>query len=57
MTVPYCAVKLRRRGIGVELSHRYFLDGAAHCAAAARGVATPTMFDLALPELEEEPVA
>ena len=29
MTVPYyCAVKLKRKGIGIELSERYWSDGA-----------------------------
>jgi DNA modification methylase len=55
-TVPYCAIKLRRRGLGVELSHPYFLDGAAHCAAAAREMSIPTMFDLALVEASAEEV-
>jgi DNA methylase len=53
MTVPYCAIKLRRRGLAVELAHRYFLDGAAHCAAAAHDVATPSLFDL----VDADPVA
>jgi len=44
--VPYCAVRLGRRGLGVELNPRYFADGAAYCAAAARELATPTLFDL-----------
>lgn len=46
MTVPYCAIKLGRRGCGVELAKPYFLDGAAYCAAAAREVSMPSLFDL-----------
>ena len=46
MTVPYCAVKLGRRGVGVELNPTYFRDGAAYVEAAARQVAVPTLFDL-----------
>jgi hypothetical protein len=46
MTVPYCAVKLKRRGIGVELSPVYFQDGVRYVEAAARQVAVPTLFDL-----------
>jgi len=46
MTVPYCAVKLGRRGLGFELNPNYFADGASHCAAAAAEVSTPTLFDL-----------
>ncbi|HEV7675865.1 MAG TPA: DNA methyltransferase, partial [Candidatus Angelobacter sp.] len=45
MTVPYCAVKLRRRGRGCELEPRYFLDGAEYCRAAEEKIATPTLFD------------
>ncbi|MFL6314776.1 MAG: hypothetical protein ACJ71W_21940 [Terriglobales bacterium] len=50
MTVPYCAVKLRRRGRGCELEPRYFLDGAEYCRAAEEKLATPTLFDLTGPE-------
>jgi hypothetical protein len=50
MTVPYCAVKLRRRGRGCELETRYFLDGAEYCKAAEAELATPTLFDLTDPE-------
>jgi hypothetical protein len=46
MTVPYCAVKLRRRGLGVELNPDYFRDGAAYVQAAAAEMAMPTLFDL-----------
>jgi hypothetical protein len=44
MTVPYCALKLGRRGMGVELSPGYFRDGCAHVAAMAREVSTPGLF-------------
>jgi DNA modification methylase len=47
MTVPYRAIKLGRRGLGVELCHRYFLDGAAYCQAAEREMSMPTLFDVA----------
>lgn len=46
MTVPYCAVKLGRKGIGIELNPRYFLDGCRWVEAAAREMAVPTLFDL-----------
>lgn len=46
MTVPYRAVMQKRFGVGIELSHRYFLDGAAYCHAAARDVAMPDLFAL-----------
>jgi hypothetical protein len=52
-TVPYCAVKLRRRGLGVELNAEYFADGVAYCGEAEREASAPTLFDL----LEEEGAA
>ncbi len=45
-TVPYCAVKLGRRGIGVELNPTYWRDGVAYVQAAARKAQVPTLFDL-----------
>jgi DNA modification methylase len=52
MTVPYRAVKLGRKGIGIELNHNYFLDGSAYCEAAEQQASAPTLFELA--EMEEE---
>ena len=49
MTVPYCAIKLGRKGLGIELNNRYFLDGVAYCAAAERDMSMPGLFDT-LPE-------
>ncbi|KFC63996.1 putative DNA methyltransferase [Bosea sp. LC85] len=46
MTVPYRAILLGRKGIGVELNPGYFLDGALHCAAAEDRIAVPSLFDL-----------
>jgi DNA modification methylase len=46
MTVPYCAIRLGRYGRGCELSPPYFLDGAAYCAGAARGMAMPDLFGM-----------
>lgn len=46
MTVPYCAVKMKRRGIGIELSPKYFRDGVSYLEAAEREMAVPTLFDL-----------
>jgi hypothetical protein len=45
MTVPYRAVKLKRKGVGVELNPGYFLDGVAYVEAAAREMAMPDLFD------------
>lgn len=52
MTVPYCAIKLGRYGMGVELNNRYFLDGAAYCAAASIDQGMPDLFDC-LPEMAQ----
>src|SRR5262249_30656911 len=46
MTVPYCAVKLARRGVGVELTPTYFGDGPAYVEAAAGEASMPPLFDL-----------
>lgn len=53
-TVALCALKLGRRGIGVELNSRYFADSVGYCQAAARDVKAPTLFDLA--EIESEAI-
>ena len=44
MTVPYCAVKAGRKGIGIELSSRYWIDGAAYCKSAEEDVSMPDLF-------------
>lgn len=46
MTVPYCAVKMGRRGTGIELNPRYFADGAAYVKTAADEASVPALFDL-----------
>jgi DNA modification methylase len=51
MTVPYRAIKLGRKAIGIELNENYFLDGAAYCKAAEIDVNSPTLFELN--EIEE----
>lgn len=45
MTVPVTALKMGRRGRGVELNHEYFLDGVKYLEAAERGQSMPTLFD------------
>jgi DNA modification methylase len=55
MTVPYRAIKLGRKGIGIELSPSYFDDGAMYCAAAEREMLMPSLFDLSN-ESEQEAV-
>ncbi|MFB4306923.1 DNA methyltransferase [Actinomadura sp. GTD37] len=57
MTVPYCALKLDRRGIGIELNPRYFADGVAYVESVAREARTPTLFDLIGLEAEADGVS
>jgi hypothetical protein len=45
-TVPYCAVKLGRFGLGCELNADYFVDSAIYCSAASQAASIPTLFDL-----------
>lgn len=54
MTVPFCAIKLGRKGIGIELNPRYFADGVAYCQAAEQHANTPTLFGLLDVEQQEE---
>jgi DNA modification methylase len=45
-TTPYCALKLGRRGAGVELSPDYFASAAKNCALAEQeSRPVPTLFD------------
>lgn len=46
MTVPFRAILKKRFGIGVELSPRYFIDGAAYCKTAEQDILSPTIHDL-----------
>lgn len=48
MTVPYRALLLGRKAIGIELSPGYFLDGVIYCKAAEQKAAMPSLFDLGL---------
>ena len=45
-TVAYRALKLQRKGYGVELAPRYFADSIAYCHAAEQEIAIPTLFDM-----------
>lgn len=45
-TVPYCAIKAGRFGLGIELSESYFKDGARYCQEAESEAMAPTLFDL-----------
>jgi hypothetical protein len=44
-TVPYRAVMLGRRGVGIELSDRYFADAVYYVERAECGRAAPSLFD------------
>jgi hypothetical protein len=59
MTVPYCAVKLGRAAIGIELNPLYFRDGVAYVRSVAGSVKAPTLFDLDALDAEQNaaPVA
>lgn len=45
MTVPYRALKFGRRGVGIELSPEYFLDGVKYLRAAEQEIEAPSLFD------------
>lgn len=58
MTVPYCAIKLKRHGIGIELNPTYWLDGCAYAKAAENEMSMPGLFDaLAASEAREAKAA
>lgn len=54
-TVPYCALKLKRRAIGIELNANYCRDAASYCEMAVREASVPSLFDLL--GLEQEAAA
>lgn len=45
MTVPYMAVKMGRKGYGIELNADYFRDGVGYLKAAEIDASMPTLFD------------
>lgn len=45
-TVPYCAVKLGRKGLSTELNFDYWRDGLAYLREAESEVTSPSLFDL-----------
>ena len=45
MTVPMPAVKMKRRGYGIELNEDYFRDGVGYLQQAEEERETPTLFD------------
>lgn len=55
MTVPYCALRMGRKAIGVELNPDYFADGVMYAQEAAAGRRGPTLFDLLEAEILAAP--
>lgn len=45
MTVPMTAVKMGRKGYGIELNADYFRDGVGYLQSAEQEIETPTLFD------------
>lgn len=45
MTVPMVAVKMGRKGYGIELNSDYFRDGVGYLQSAEEEAETPTLFD------------
>lgn len=45
MTVPFRALKKKRRGIGIELNKQYWADGLKYCRYAEMQFDIPTLFD------------
>jgi hypothetical protein len=45
-TVPFCAIKLGRRGLGIELNASYFADSVWYLNSAESQASIPTLFDL-----------
>lgn len=45
-SVPYCAIKLGRKGLGTELNYDYYKDGISYMIEAESEINAPTLFDL-----------
>jgi DNA modification methylase len=52
-TVPYCAIELGRKGIGIELNPQYFEWGLRYCKGMEEKKLAPTLFDY-LRQVEQE---
>lgn len=53
-SVPFRALKMDRKGVGIELNPSYFHDAAFYCRQAAEEKATPSLFDVIEAERIEE---
>ena len=45
-TVPYCAVKMGRKGMSTELNYDYWRDSLTYMREAESDVTSPTLFDM-----------
>jgi DNA modification methylase len=45
-TVPYCAVKMGRRGLSTELNPDYWRDSLSYLREAEMEIMSPTLFDM-----------
>lgn len=45
-TVPYCAIRMGRKGLSVELNKDYYKDGLSYLIGAEMEATAPTLFDL-----------
>ena len=50
-SVPYQAIKMGRKGIGIELNPEYWRMGVSFCERAEQKMLAPTLFDLELSEV------
>lgn len=53
-TVPYCAVKMGRKGLSTELNYDYWRDSLTYMREAESDVTSPTLFDLMEVKTKEE---
>ena len=44
--MPYVAIGMGRKGIGIELNPNYWRFGVTFCERADREIAAPTLFDM-----------
>lgn len=52
MTVPMTAVRMKRKGYGIELNPDYFRDGVGYLREAEEEIETPTLFDFIGEDME-----
>jgi DNA modification methylase len=50
-SVPYQAIKMGRKGVGIELNPEYWRMGVSFCERAEQKLLAPTLFDLELTEV------